>query len=270
MTARITGRIAFWIALAWSAPALAASDKPSFVHDGRIDVCTSGNFPPLTYVANATDSQPQGIDIDIADALAARWGATVRFLTSNFDGILPSLQSGRCALAISGMYVNEERLRTYAAVPYLLSAPAIVTDSGEKAIHGPADLSGQSVAMEAGSSSLLILQKLNAQFSVTGRPPIRISTYPTQVDATQQVLGGRVNATITETAEAGVRVKQSAGRLKLAYTFPAQEHYGIYLRKNHDDQVAIRNGLRDLKENGVLKRIALKYNLPESSFDISR
>jgi polar amino acid transport system substrate-binding protein len=249
--------------------AMAEPGIPSFVQSGRLNVCTTGDFPPLTFIENASDDRPKGIDIDIIEAVAKQWGAKVKFLTSSFDGILPSLQSGKCSLAISGIYINDERQKVYSAVPYLITSPAIVTTGTDTTIQKSEDLSGKSVSVEAGSSNLKLLNKLNEQFISSNLPPMSISSYPTQVASTQQVLGGRVDATITETAEAGVRIKQSQGNLKIAFAFPSEAHYGIYLQKNSEDKQAVQDGLNKIKADGTLSKIAKKYNIAESDFDIT-
>ncbi|VVN68890.1 transporter substrate-binding domain-containing protein [Pseudomonas fluorescens] len=268
MKALTTTTRVFYGALLFSGLAMAEPAIPSFVQDGRLNVCTTGDFPPLTFIENAADQRPKGIDIDIIDAMAKQWGAQVRFLTSSFEGVLPSLQSGKCSLAISGIYINDERQKVYSAVPYLMTSPAIVTASTDTTIQKPEDLSGKSVSVEAGSSNLKLLVKLNEQFIASNLPPISISSYPTQVASTQQVLGGRVNATITETAEAGVRIKQSQGHLKLAFAFPSEANYGIYFQKNPEDKQAVQEGLNKIKADGTLSTIAKKYNIAESDFDI--
>lgn len=255
-------------AMLLSSLAMAESGIPSFVQGGRVNVCTTGDFPPLSFIENAMDDRPKGIDIDIIDAIAKQWGAQVKFLTSSFDGVLPSLQSGKCSLAISGIYINDDRQKVYSAVPYLVTSPAIVTAGTDTTIQKSEDLSGKSVSVEAGSSNLKLLTKLNEQFIASNLAPISISSYPTQVASTQQVLGGRVNATITETAEAGIRIKQAQGNLKLAFTFPSEAHYGIYLQKNPEDKQAVQDGLNKIKADGTLSKIAKKYNIAESDFDI--
>ncbi|MNJ49673.1 Cystine-binding periplasmic protein precursor [compost metagenome] len=258
----------FCAAMLLSGSAFATPSLPSFVHDGRLNVCTTGDFPPLTYIENAGDQRPKGIDIDIIEAMAKNWGADVKFLTSSFEGILPSLQAGKCSLVISGMYINDERQKNYSAVPYLITSPAIVTANTVSGIQAPENLSGKSVSVEAGSSHLKLLANLNEKLVSANLPAVSIKTYPTQVLATQQVLAGRVNATITETAEAGVRIKQSNGSLKLAFVLPSEAYYGIFFQHNPEDKRIVQDSLVKIKIDGVLSQIAKKYNIPESDFDM--
>ena len=84
-----------------SISSLAQAAEPSFVSGGTLNVCTTASFPPLTFKNEPGDALPVGIDIDIANALAAQWNATTAFTTSDFAGLLPTLGAGRCDLIIS-------------------------------------------------------------------------------------------------------------------------------------------------------------------------
>lgn len=249
--------------------AVADTAKPSFVAGGKLNVCTTAGFPPLTYLENPSDNRPIGVDIDITDALAKHWSVTeVKFSTSGFDGLLPSLASGRCDLVISGIYLNDKRREAYDGVPYLKSSSAIVTLATNTDIKAPEDLSGKSLALEAGTAYANVPEELNKQFTKEGRDPVKASTYELQVAAAQQVLIGRADATLTEIAEASVRIKQSEGKLKVAYTYPPEGIYGIYIRKNPDDLKALREALKELHKSQAIEAVAKKYNLPIDDFAI--
>jgi len=251
------------------ATASADTAKPSFVSNGKLNICTTAGFPPLTYLENPSDTRPVGIDIDLADALAKHWSVTeVKFSTSGFDGLLPSLGSGRCDLVISGIYLNDKRREVHDGVPYLKSAAAIVTLATNTDIKAPEDLSGKRLALEAGTTFADVPQKMNEQFAKEGRDPVAASTYESQVAAAQQVLIGRADATLTEVAEASVRIKQSNGQLKIAYTYPPEGIYGIYIRKNPDDLKALREAMKELQKSGAIEAVAKKYNMPVADFTV--
>lgn len=249
----------------------AAADtmKPSFVVDGKLNICTTAGFPPLTYLENPSDTRPVGIDIDIADALAKHWSATeVKFSTSGFDGLLPSLASGRCDLVISGIYLNDKRRESYDGVPYLKSAAVIVTLATNTDINKPEDLSGKRMALEAGTAYADTPQEMNEQFAKEGRAPVVANTYESQVAAAQQVLIGRADATLTEVAEASVRIKQTSNQLKIAYAYPPDGIYGIYIRKSPDDLKALRAAMKELRKSGRIEAVAKKFNMPVADFGV--
>ncbi|MGE4252733.1 MAG: transporter substrate-binding domain-containing protein [Parvibaculaceae bacterium] len=252
-----------------SAPAAwAEAAKPSFGAAGKLSICTTAGFPPMTYLENPSDQRPVGIDIDIADALGKLWSAEIKFSTSGFDGLLPSLASGRCDLVISGIYLNDKRRESYDGVPYLKSSVAIVTLATNEEIKVPEDLSGKRLALEAGTTYAEVPPVLNAKLEKEGRKPVAFSTYESQVAAAQQVMIGRADATLTEVSEASVRIKQTGGQLKIAYTYPPEGIYGIYIRKNPDDLKILRAAMKQLEQSGVIGGIAKKYNMPSADFAV--
>lgn len=269
MKSWVAGATAGAAALLLSVSALSAEEaKPSFAAQGKLNVCTTAGFPPLTYLENPADQRPVGIDIDIADALGKLWSAEVKFSTSGFDGLLPSLGSGRCDLVISGIYLNAKRREVYDGVPYLKSSAVIMTLASNDDIKAPEDLSGKSLALEAGTAYADTPVALNVEFEKTGRKPVAFSTYESQVAAAQQVLIGRADATLTEVAEGSVRVKQTNGQLKIAYTYPPEGIYGVYIRKSTQDLAALRLAMKELKKSGVIDAVARKYNMPASDFAV--
>lgn len=247
---------------------LAGADTPSFIRDGHLTVCTTAGFPPFTYMDKPTDTRPVGVDIDVADALAKLWGADITFTVSGFDGLLPSLQASRCSLVISGIYINEKRRQSYDGVPYLKSSTVIVTAATNDAIKTPDDLAGKSLALEAGTSYADTPDEMNKKFKADGKAPVTFQTYESQVAATQQVMIGRADATLTEAAEAGVRAKQTGDKIKVVYTYPSEFQFGIYIQKSPQDLARLRSSLKTLKQQGTFGEIAKKYNFPESGFDV--
>lgn len=248
---------------------VAAADQPSFVTDGNINVCTTAAFPPLTYKADPADARPVGVDIDIIEALADLWDAEVDYTITDFAGLLPTLGSGRCDAIISGIYINETRREVYDGARYMRSATVIVTRADDETVKIPEDLSGKTLALEAGTYYREErVDPLNKQLSEADSDAVTVQDYPTQQAAYQQVLVGRADATLTEEAEAVFRVASSDNGLRIAYTWQSDFTYGIYVRRNADDFAALKGGLKQLRADGLFEKLAAKYNLDPSVFDV--
>ncbi|WP_161784980.1 transporter substrate-binding domain-containing protein [Hoeflea sp. BAL378] len=242
---------------------------PSFVSAGTLTVCTTANFPPLTFKKDPGDALPVGIDIDIANALAGEWNATTAFTTTDFAGLLPTLGSGRCDLIISGIYINEERRQTYDGARYMKSATVLVTKAGNQDISDPQSLSGKTVALESGTYYVEErIDPLNAEFKTAGKPAVTVQDYPTQQAAYQQVLVGRADATLTEEAEGAYRVATTTDQFKIAYTWQSDFTYGIYMRRNGDDLTRVRDTLKKLSQDGFFATLAETYGLDPAVFEV--
>ncbi|MBE9640879.1 transporter substrate-binding domain-containing protein [Salipiger pacificus] len=258
-----------WAMAGLACACAASADQPGFVSDGKIAVCTTANFPPLTFKENAGDAKPIGIDIDVAEALAHKFGATTSYTTTEFAGLLPSLGAGRCGLIISGIYINDERRASYDGIRYMRSATVIVTRADDDSIKEPADLSGKMLALEAGSYyQEERVEPLNEQLAKAGEPEVKVALYPAQQGAYQQLLIGRADATLTEEAEGAYRVAGAPDQFRIAYTWESDFTYGIYMRPSAADSDAVRRALKELAGEGFFDDLAHKYGLDPAVFDV--
>ena len=76
--------------------------------DGKkvLSMATNAEFPPYEYVEG---EDVVGIDVDIAQAIADKWGMELKVDNMNFDSIIPAITSGKDAIGVAGMTVTDER-----------------------------------------------------------------------------------------------------------------------------------------------------------------
>jgi polar amino acid transport system substrate-binding protein len=79
-------------------------------HDDRLIVGMELSYPPF----EMTDPQgnPTGVSVDLAKALAQHLGKKIEIQNIPFDGLIPSLKTGKIDLIISSMTANEERAQS--------------------------------------------------------------------------------------------------------------------------------------------------------------
>lgn len=247
-------------------PVAAQEAAPSFIADKAFTVCTDATFPPMEFFEGAGNAEPIGFDIDLAKSLAGHWGAASRIVVSEFTGLLPGLDAGRCDAVISGIPLTPERVASYPGVPYLSTAVAVFTSSrSDLAIDSPKDLSGKTVAVQAGTSYLARLEKVNEELAKDGAAPISIQTYPKQTDVIQQVLVGRADAAVSQDTELAYRNLQNPGQFKTIHTFADTSQFAVFVRRTGDDEAATQAAVAALHENGTLAEIAGKWGFPAES-----
>ncbi len=249
--------------------ALSADQKPDFVSGGVLKICTSGEFPPMEYYENPGDKDLVGFEIDVMDAIAKRWGAKAEYVVGDFKGLLPSLDSKRCDLVASGIMITPARLEKYDGIPYFGSHVVLVTAASDTETKVPADVSGKIMAIEAGTTYEKTVADLNAELEAAGKEPIQAQTYPSASGVIEQILVGRATATITQDTTAAYRMLQVPGRLAIPYTYEESENYGIYLRKSDGDRQMLKEAIEALQASGEMKAFLKKWNLPETSTDVS-
>ena len=229
---------------------------------GTFKTCMDPTFPPMEYKTSA--GKLVGFDVDVANTIARLWKAKVKFVETAFPGLLPGLASKRCNIVISGIFITPDRLKTFAAVAYMKSHRSLLVQAGNpKRIKGPDDLSGKTVAVQAGTKYEEYLKALNDQFKSAGRAQFTLQSYPGDTDAVGQLLVGRADAVLTQDTSSAFQKKANPGKLAIAYLFPETDTFGIYHRKSDKSlDAALRAAVKKLKKNGGLKRIATKFQIP--------
>ncbi|HEY0418225.1 MAG TPA: transporter substrate-binding domain-containing protein [Acetobacteraceae bacterium] len=241
-----------------------AQTRPAFLPEAALRVCTDPGFAPMEFFRNPGDAQAVGFDMDLATALAARWGVPFRLQSSDFKGLLPGVDSGRCDMAISGMLVTEARKQRYDAVPYLGTHVVLMAARANAEVNKPEDLSGKVLAVEGGSNYENVAAKLNETLRAAGKPLVTVQTYPTPTAITEQVLLGRAAAAMTQDVEAAFRDQQLPGKLRIAYTYPETDRFGIYLKRDPAALAALREAIAALRADGTIAKLAAKWNIPET------
>lgn len=109
------------------------------------------SFPPFESLDEAT-GQPVGLDVDLAHAIAGRWGVRAEIVGAGFDELLDAVTAYRLDSAISALPVVEHRTREVAfSAPYV-EAGVLLVAPRENAITKSDDLAGRRLAAEWGSA----------------------------------------------------------------------------------------------------------------------
>lgn len=121
-------------------------------------VGTNAEYPPFEYVENG---EIAGFDAEIIKEAAKRMEIEYKWLNTNFDGLIPALQTKKVDIVIAGMSVTPEREKAVNfSVPYLTSNVAIVTNS-KNPIKDMNDLSGKSYGVELGTTKEASARKID-------------------------------------------------------------------------------------------------------------
>lgn len=244
------------------------SDAPAFLSGGTLKVCTAGEFPPMEFYAKPGDTEMVGFEVDVVNALASKWKVKPVLVVGDFKSLLPSLDSQRCDLVVSGISITKDRLKRYDGVSYFKTSVVMVTSAKSADINSPEDLSGKLVALEAGTTYESIAGELNKTLEQQGKKPVTIQTYPSASAVIQQVLVGRAAATITQDTTAAYRSSQLPGQLRVPYSYGDANYFGIYMRKNAADLSKVQAAISQMQSNGEFKALLAKWNLPSDSTDL--
>ncbi len=75
-----------------------------------LTVCTTGDYKPYTFLRS--DGSYEGIDISMAQSLAASLGAKVKWVQSSWKTLTPDFLAQQCDIALGGVSVTLKRQQT--------------------------------------------------------------------------------------------------------------------------------------------------------------
>ena len=257
--------------LPFSAAARGAAPVPApagLKVSGTLTVGTNFGYPPMEDFTGANANVPYGADIDLGRALAAKMGLKANFLNiTDFGTIIVGLQSHKFDIILSSMNITPARQKQINFVPYFLAGQSIVVAKGNpKHISTLADLSGQAVAIQAGTTEVDAANAENAKLKAAGKPEITIKTYQEDPTALQQVGLGRVTAELTDYPVAVYYTTHFASRYQIAGQQYAALPYGMGIRKS-DPAIfsAISKAFKLVQQDGEYKMILHRYHLDQGA-----
>lgn len=218
---------------------------------GVIKVATTATFPPFEYIDSKT-GKFTGIDIDIANAVAAKLGKKVEVTDMKFASLIPTLQSGRADMVISGISPTDERSKVVSFTkPYFFPPKAIVAKKGT----GYTDLQ-KLIGKKAGAT--MGTTYVNELKSVKG---INVVELDSATMAVQDVLNGRLDATVCDGTHGIVFVKEHP-ELEMHMLKPSTSNndtFAIAFKKDSPNVAKVNKILDDMKKSGEFRKILVKH-----------
>ncbi len=217
--------------------------------DNVLRVGTDATFPPMEFVENGKRT---GFDIELVEALAKSMGKQVEWVDIDFKGLIPGLISRRFDMAVSAIYITDERKKVVDfANSYYAGGLVVMTKEGNAAIKKLADLDGKKVSVQVGTKSVGYLQE----------------HYPkvqrVEVEKNQEMFNlvdiGRADAAVTGKPAAFQYVRTRPGMRVLDEQLTTEE-YGMALRKDTPELTkAVNAALARLKADGTYAAIVKKW-----------
>lgn len=152
-------------ALLWIKPAIffdREDDTWLAMHErGVVRVGLDPSFPPFDALDES--GAPVGYDVDLAAALAQRWGLRVELVALGFDSLIDAVMAAKVDAVISAMPFDERLTEDVRfSPPYFESGIRLAVRQGSP-IGGVEQLTGRRVAVEWGSAGDMIGRLLQRQ-----------------------------------------------------------------------------------------------------------
>ncbi|MFJ5151799.1 ABC transporter substrate-binding protein [Streptomyces sp. NPDC088353] len=240
---------------------------------GTLRVGSSVGAPPSAYYPNGPDKEPQGQDIDIADAVAKVLGIRLERHDASFETILPALGSGKYDLGTGNFGVTTERLKTIDFVTYIDDGQGFAVKKGNtafgKRITDLAQLCGHTVGIGAGTTFEATLDANKDVCAKAGKRPYDVKAYSENGATLTALQQGRIDVVMSTINGLRYQAAQPAS----GTAFLGEYHrldVGFAFKKGSPLTKAFQAAVNELIENGTYARILRKWNTTPSAIDASR
>ena len=216
---------------------------------GKLTMSTNAAFPP--YEMTADDGSFEGIDIEVAAAIADKLGLELQVDDMDFDAALLAAQNGKSDMVMAGVTVTDERQKVMDfSDTYAEGIQSIIVPEGSD-IASVDDLAGKTIGTQRGTTGYIYCTDDFGEDSVVA--------YDNGLTAVQALNNGQVDAVVIDNAPAKEFVAANTG-LKILDTAYAQEDYAIGVAKGNTALLdAINGALEELQADGTLQSIVDKY-----------
>lgn len=225
--------------------------KPS--DSGKLVMGLDDSFAPMGF--RDEKGEIVGFDVDLAKEVARRLNRELVLQPIDWDSKEMELASGNIDCIWNGFTINEERLANMEmSAPYIANSQMIlVLDSN---IKSKADLAGKEIGVQKGSSAL---DAVNSD--ELGKQASKISEYPQNVDAFNDLKAGRLAAVVADEIMARYYLSTDAYKdLALLDEALAPESYGIGFKKGNTElRDAVQVALYEMIYDGTAAKISEEW-----------
>ena len=219
------------------------------VTEGVLTMSTNAAFPP--YEMTADDGSFEGIDIEVAGAIAEKLGLELQVDDMDFDAALLAAQTGKSDMVMAGVTVTEDRQTVMDFSDTYANGIQVVIVPEDSAIATIDDLQGKMIGVQRGTTGDSYCSDDFGDENVT--------KYDNGLTAVQVLMNGQVDAVVIDNAPAQEFVEANPG-LKILDTEYANEEYAIGVAKGNTQLLdAINGALAELEADGTLQAIVDKY-----------
>ena len=238
-----------------TAAAAAENAAASFttIEEGKLIMSTNAAFPPYEMVAD--DGSFEGIDVEVAGAIAQKLGLELVIDDMDFDAALLAVQQGKSDIVMAGVSVTEDRLMVMN-----------FSDSYATGVQVVIVMEGSDVTMDNLGEKMIGCQRGTTGYIYASDSPENggygedhVTAFDNGASAVQALMNGQVDCVIIDSAPAAEYVAANPGLTLLEGNW-VEESYAIGMSKDNTALVeAVNAALAELIADGTVQAIIDKY-----------
>ena len=221
----------------------------STVEAGKLHMATNAAFPP--YEMTNDSGGFEGIDVEIAEKIAAKLGLELVVDDMDFSSVLTAVQGGKADIAMAGLTVTPDRQKNVDFTDSYATGVQVVIVPEDSDIKTVDDLANDKmIGTQEGTTGYIYCSDTPEN---GGYGEDHVIAYTNGATAIQALLAGKVNAVVIDSQPAKEFVAANDG-LKILDTEYVTEDYAIGISKDNPELLEAVNN-----EDGTVQEILDKY-----------
>ena len=218
------------------------------VEEGKLIMSTNAAFPP--YEMTTDDGGFEGIDVEIAEAIAEKLGLELQIDDMEFTAALEAAQSGMSDMVMAGVTVDEDRLAVMDFTnSYATGVQVVIVKEGSDVTLD--NLGDQLIGVQNGTTGWM--------YCTDDYGSDHVAAFDNGITAVQALMNDQVDCVVIDQAPAQSFVAENPG-LTILDTEYAVEDYAIGVAKGNTALLdALNTALAELQEDGTIQSIIDKY-----------
>lgn len=210
-------------------------------------------YPP--FETKDVNGDPSGISVDFAKALGKSLGREVKIVNTAWEGLIPSLQTGKADMIISSMTITEARGEVVDfSVPYANSLLGILVNK-DSMIESVEDLDskGNTIAVKAGSTGFI--------YAKSNMNNAQIITLADESACVTEVSQGKADAFFYDQLTIYRNWQKHLDTTRAIFIpFQDTEKWGVAVKKNNVELLnKINDFIPEFTKNGGFDELSEKY-----------
>ena len=224
------------------------------IEEGKLHMATEPLFPPYTVINDS--GELEGIDVEIAEAIAESLGLELEIEEMDFDALLGSVNSGQADIAMAGITVTEERKSSVDFTAAYDTNCQVVIVPEDSDIQNADDLgNGKTIGVSQYSTGEYYCTAFYNEAIVT--------SFSNITEAMHALITGSIDAVVME-KELAEMLAAPYEALRIFEMEDTDEEYAIAVSKENPAlREAISMTLEALIADGTVMNILDKYKLVE-------
>ncbi len=226
------------------------TDEADFttVESGKLIMSTNAAFPP--YEMTTDDGGFEGIDVEIATAIAEKLGLELVIDDMDFDAALMAVQQEKSDIVMAGVTVTDDRLLVMDfSDSYSTGVQVVIVKEGSDVTLD--NLGEQTIGTQRGTTGNI--------YCTDDYGDDHVIAYDNGLTAVQALVNGQVDCVVIDSAPAQSFVEANEG-LTILDTEYVTEDYAIGVNKGNTALLdAINGALAELISDGTVQSIVDKY-----------